>query len=104
MASHPTSIAEPQQSGGYHNQEVQIRPNAFREANILHSAFFGRPLPSSATANSSTGNTNNATNSSDDESTTRKKQATPPKNERLCIGGHRETIFGLSISPDGKCE
>ena len=74
------------------NIPPQIRPQAMHEANRLHSAFFGHPLPSSSNDNDTT--TINA-------SPTKRTKLTP-KNERLCMGGHRATIFGLSFSPDGK--
>jgi len=69
-----------------------LRPKASQEANILHSAFFGCPLPSSSVGANNT-NDNNAASS---------KTKKPPRNERVCMGGHRETIFGLSFSSDGK--
>ncbi|KAL3778814.1 hypothetical protein HJC23_009847 [Cyclotella cryptica] len=55
------------------------RLNALHEATILHSSFFHRPPDAADTPSSS-----------------------PPRNERICLGGHRETIFGISFSPDGK--
>ncbi|KAL7542476.1 hypothetical protein ACHAXR_011797 [Thalassiosira sp. AJA248-18] len=74
--------------------QPEVRPNAYREANRLHSAFFGRPLPSTAAAN--------AANDNASSSSSKKPKSLSPQNERLCMGGHRETIFGLSFSPDGK--
>jgi len=72
-----------------------VRPEAFREANILHTAFFNSPLvPQSSDRN----NDNNASTTT--TTTTTKK--CKPKNERMCMGGHKEVIFGLSFSPDGK--
>lgn len=61
-----------------------IRPDALHEANIFHSSFFNKPLclPAAAAETSSS-------------------KFNKPKNERLCLGGHRETIFGISFSPDG---
>jgi WD40 repeat protein len=75
-----------------------IRPNALHEANIFHSSFFGGPLPlaAAAAAAAAAANDNIHSSSSSSPSSNRK-----PKNERLCLGGHRETIFGLSFSPDG---
>ena len=60
-----------------------MRPNAFHEASQIYESFFRQPLPSAADAQAAT-------------------DTHPPKNERMCIGGHRETIFGISFSPDGK--
>ena len=74
------------QIGGV-NHQSDVRPNALREANILHSAFFGHPLPPP---------------SSTTDIICKKKKVALPKNERQCIGGHRETIFGLSFSHDGR--
>ncbi|KAL7495746.1 hypothetical protein ACHAWT_004122 [Skeletonema menzelii] len=60
----------------------KIRPQAFHEANALHSSFFGEPLPSSGT--------------------TTKTSPRRPQNERMCMGGHRDPIYGTAFSPDGK--
>ena len=60
----------------------KIRPRAFHEANALHTSFFGEPLSSSTTAQ-----------------TPRPRRA---KNERMCMGGHRDPIYGTAFSPDGK--
>ena len=67
----------------------KVRADALREANVLYSAFFGVPL-------------NNNENNDDGVACTTKKKIVTPKNERLCMGGHRETVFGLSFSHDGK--
>ena len=62
-----------------------IRPHAFHEANALHVSFFGEPLPAADTTNMTTSSSQSS-----------------PKNERICMGGHRSPIFGTSFSPDGK--
>mmetsp|Transcript_11025 Transcript_11025/g.23915 ORF Transcript_11025/g.23915 Transcript_11025/m.23915 type:complete len:508 (+) Transcript_11025:152-1675(+) len=87
-----TTHTDADQSGIH---QPEIRPKASHEANILHSAFFGRPLPNPYSA------TNNNTNDNASSSSSKKKSSRP-QNERLCMGGHRETIFGLSLSSDGK--
>lgn len=75
--------------GQHHNSCASIRPLAFQEANALHTSFFGRPLPTTT-----------------DESTTTSETAAAgiprPQNERMCMGGHRDPIFGTAFSPDGK--
>lgn len=63
------------------------RPDALREASALHAAFYGSPIPSP---------------SSDASGADSAKKMRRPRNERTCMGGHRETIFGLSFSPDGR--
>lgn len=70
------------------------RPNALHEANIFHSAFFRIPLVIPPAASSSSTPDDGILYSS-------ALEYNKPKNERLCLGGHRETIFGLSFSPDG---
>jgi WD40 repeat protein len=94
--------------------EVEFRPNAYREANVLHTAFFGRPLRSSSSSSSSSSSAANDVNDSPPsyakkgEPSPQKndlictKVITSPKNERICMGGHKEVIFGLSFSHDGK--
>eukprot|EP00578_Thalassiosira_sp_NH16_P023905 CAMPEP_0181091058 /NCGR_PEP_ID=MMETSP1071-20121207/8194_1 /TAXON_ID=35127 /ORGANISM="Thalassiosira sp., Strain NH16" /LENGTH=372 /DNA_ID=CAMNT_0023173169 /DNA_START=55 /DNA_END=1174 /DNA_ORIENTATION=- len=95
MATH--AVDDP--SGGSHHQSG-VRPNALHEANLLHSAFFGRPLlPSSSPSSAANNDANNADNNNTISS---KEKSTTPKNERSCIGGHKETVFGISFSPDGK--
>ena len=64
-----------------------IRPQALHEANRLHRAFFGRPLPSSLLT---------------DDAAAVIDKLPRPRNERLCMGGHRDKIFGVSLSPDGR--
>ena len=61
----------------------KIRPHAFHEANALHSSFFGEPLPSSSV-------------------NTAPSPQRRPQNERMCMGGHRDPIYGTAFSPDGK--
>jgi WD40 repeat protein len=87
---------------------VEFRPNAYREANVLHTAFFGRPLRSSSSSSAA-----NDVNSSSPTYTKKGKPSpkmydqicanviTSPENERICMGGHKEVIFGLSFSTDG---
>ena len=75
--------------GHHHNSCASIRPLAFQEANALHSSFFGRPLPTT---------TNESTTTSD----TAAADIPRPQNERMCMGGHRDPIFGTAFSPDGK--
>lgn len=60
------------------SHQPPIRLNALHEATILYSSFFHRPLDVHETP------------------------SYPPRNQRICLGGHRETIFGISFSPDGK--
>jgi WD40 repeat protein len=102
-------MADPQY-GAVDLPRVEFRPNAYREANVLHTAFFGRPLRSSKSSSSSAAND---VNSSSPSSTKEGKPSpqinqictkvlTSPENERICMGGHKEVIFGLSFSPDGK--
>lgn len=67
-----------------------IRPLAFQEANALHSSFFGRPLPTTTDENTTTSDTAAAAG------------IPRPQNERMCMGGHRDPIFGTAFSPDGK--
>lgn len=69
--------------GHHHNSCASIRPLAFQEANALHSSFFGRPLPTTT----------------DDAAAA---DIPRPQNERMCMGGHRDPIFGTAFSPDGK--
>ncbi|KAL9184269.1 hypothetical protein ACHAXT_002355 [Thalassiosira profunda] len=80
----PTDSTETDQ--GSEPQNNEIRPNAFREADRFHTAFFGRPLDAAAANGSALSS----------------KRRPAPQNERLCMGGHRETIFGVAFSPDGK--
>ena len=87
MLVEDNSVAHHDQIGGVDHQS-EVRHNALREANILHSAFFGHPLPPPSSAT--------------DIICKKKKVVVSPKNERQCIGGHRETIFGLSFSHDGR--
>ena len=60
----------------------KIRPHAFHAANALHSSFFGEPLSSSTTITTTS--------------------PPRPQNERMCMGGHRDPIYGTAFSPDGK--
>ena len=68
------------------NYPPKIRPEALYHADALHSSFFGEPLPSAGI-------------SEINAAATRSK---PPQNERMCMGGHRDPIFGTAFSPDGK--
>lgn len=109
-------------TGGNHGPR-RHRPKAVEEANRFHSAFYGRPLGSSGSAPAGIDagrfgekdedgfpirkkkpNRGNETRTPPQARTTPTTSAptATPKNERLCMGGHRETIFSLSFSPDGR--
>ena len=68
------------------------RRSALHEANIFHSAFYPSATPSSSSAANDDGIRHSSSSFENNNK---------PKNERICLGGHRETIFGLSFSPDG---
>ncbi len=87
----------------------EVRPNAYREANALYTAFFGRPLRSSSSSSSFNDVIATSLSCAKKEGSSHKENnpiciiaSTQPKNERICMGGHKEVVFGLSFSPDGK--
>ena len=84
-----------------------IRPNALHEADIFYSSFFHRPIrlppESESSSSSSSANDGNTSSSFLTQISTFSLPSVnnKPRNERICLGGHRETVFGVAFSPDG---